>query len=230
MNYEAKLFAGKICRTSAHPRPNPSLFYFPGLSSKPWHDPKDFSFVSYLQNRYLEIKNEYLENQKEIEKMAEQGDLIDPFHKVKEGVCLKFPLINKGVVNNNFEKLMPKTRMLFSELTKIGEGPITNVPFSSSYLSIMKPITSIDKHCGPCNIKLRCELPIILPEASEACFIRVGGEIKFWKEGELMIFDDTYEHESCNLSDIHDRIIMVFDIWHPELLAQEREAMIHLFN
>lgn len=105
-----------------------------------------------------------------------------------------------------------------------------DVPFSSSYLSIMKPITSLDKHFGPCNIRLRCQLPILLPEASEACFIRVGGEIKFWKEGEIIVFDDTYEHESCNLSDIHDRVLLVFDIWHPEIMAQERDAMIQLFK
>ena len=125
---------------------------------------------------------------------------------------------------------MPKTRLMFSELTKIGEGPMTDVPFSSSFLSIMKPITSLDKHYGPCNIRLRCHLPIVLPEESEACFIRVGGEVKFWKEGEMLIFDDSYEHEACNLSEIHDRVVMVFDIWHPEITPQEREAMVSYFN
>lgn len=105
-----------------------------------------------------------------------------------------------------------------------------DVPFSSSYLSIMKPITSLDKHFGPCNIRLRCHLPLVLPDDEEACFIRVGGQVKFWKEGELAIFDDTYEHESCNLSEIHDRVIMVFDIWHPELMPQERDAMVNFFK
>lgn len=125
---------------------------------------------------------------------------------------------------------MPKTYKMFEELWQKGEGPMLDVPFSSSYLSIMKPITSLDKHYGPSNIRLRCQLPIVLPEASEACFIRVGGELKFWKEGEIIVFDDTYEHESCNLSDIHDRVVLVFDIWHPEIMAQERDAMIQLFK
>jgi aspartate beta-hydroxylase len=131
----------------------------------------------------------------------------------------------------DFSKFMPRTYQMFEELRKLGEAPMIDVPFSSSYVSIMKPITSMEKHYGPCNIRLRCHLPIVLPESSdEACFIRVGGEIKFWKEGELLIFDDTYEHESCNLSDVHDRVIMVFDVWHPELMPQERDAMIQLFN
>ena len=50
-----------------------------------------------------------------------------------------------------------------------------NIPFSSSYLSIMKPITTLDKHFGPCNIRLRGHLPLVLPDSEEACFIRVGG-------------------------------------------------------
>lgn len=158
------------------------------------------------------------------------SDMVDPFHKVKEGTCIKYPFVNHGNKIPEFAKLMPKTYKIFEELWKIGEGPMVDVPFSSSYMSIMKPITALDKHYGPCNIRLRCELPILLPESSEACFIRVGGEVKFWKEGEVLIFDDTYEHESCNLSDIHDRVVLVFDVWHPEIIAQERDAMIHLFN
>lgn len=113
---------------------------------------------------------------------------------------------------------------------KRGDAPMLQIPFSTSYLSIMKPVTSLDKHYGPSNIRLRCQLPILLPESSEACFIRVGGEIKFWKEGEITIFDDSYEHESCNLSDIHDRVLLIFDIWHPEIMPQEREAITNLFK
>ena len=70
MTFEAKIFAGKICRTTAHPRPNPQLFYFPGITSKPWHDHKDFNFTKYLESRYKDIKEEYLVHQKEVEKQA----------------------------------------------------------------------------------------------------------------------------------------------------------------
>lgn len=63
MGYEAKFFAGKICKTTAYPRPYPQLFYFPGVTSKPWHDPKDFSFVKFVESRFQEIKEEYLKNQ-----------------------------------------------------------------------------------------------------------------------------------------------------------------------
>lgn len=230
MNYEARIFAGKICKTTAYPRPFPSLFYFPGITSKPWHETGEFSFVKYIESRFKEIKQEFLENKQAIESEAVKSKQVDQFQKVKEGEYLQFPLINKGLLNDKFGTLMPKTMKIFQDLEKAGEGPMRAVPFSSSYLSVMKPTTALNNHYGPCNIRLRCNLPILLPEASEACFIRVGGQVKFWKEGEIIIYDDTYEHESCNLSEVHDLAKIVFDIWHPEITTLEREAMLKLFN
>jgi len=109
MTFEAKLFAGKICKTSAHPRPNPALFYFPGITSKPWHDPHEFNFVKYIQSRFKEIKGEFDENQENIEKHCTESEKIDPFHKVKEGSAITYPIVNKGIKNLEFAKLMPKT-------------------------------------------------------------------------------------------------------------------------
>ncbi|CDW89104.1 aspartyl asparaginyl beta- [Stylonychia lemnae] len=234
MVYEARLFPSKICKTVTSmvnvQRPCPSLFYFPGITAKPWHDSKDFPFTKHLTKHFQEIKDEYLEKKEEIERIASKAIDVDPFHKVKEGSCLKYPYILNGHINSSFHLQMPNTFRILQELSKRGDGPMLNIPFSSSYISIMKPITTIDKHYGPCNIRLRAHLPLLLPDSEEACFIRVGGQIKFWKEGEIIVFDDTYEHESCNLSDIHERVLLVFDVWHPELMPQERQAIIEMFQ
>jgi len=124
-----------------------------------------------------------------------KAEEVEVLHKVKEGSVHKFAMISKGHVEQNFAKVLPKTSKIFGECMKRGDGLYASCTFSSSYISIMKPITSFEKHFGPSNIRLRCHLPLVLPESSEACFIRCGGEIKFWKEGEVIIFDDTYEHE-----------------------------------
>jgi len=44
------------------------------------------------------------------------------------------------------------------------------------------------------------------------CWLRVGGETKTWKEGELLIFDDTVEHEAQNNTN-KDRIVMILDFY-----------------
>ena len=42
------------------------------------------------------------------------------------------------------------------------------------------------------------------------------------------MFDDTIEHEAWNNSD-RDRVVLIFDIWRPELSEQERREVAALF-
>jgi aspartyl/asparaginyl beta-hydroxylase (cupin superfamily) len=69
-------------------------------------------------------------------------------------------------------------------------------------------------------------LPLIVPPG---CGFRVGGETRAWEEGRLLVFDDTVEHEAWNHGD-RDRILLIFDIWRPELDADERRAVTALFE
>ena len=46
---------------------------------------------------------------------------------------------------------------------------------------------------------------------------------------ELLVFDDTVEHEAWNRG-TSDRIILIFDIWRPELSETERRAVTALFE
>ena len=51
--------------------------------------------------------------------------------------------------------------------------------------------------------------------------MRVGNETRPWREGELVIFDDTMEHEAWNRSQ-ELRVVLLFDIWRPEITEAER--------
>ncbi len=59
---------------------------------------------------------------------------------------------------------------------------------------------------------------------SNGCRFRVGAETRFWQRGEAFVFDDTIEHEALNPSD-QLRIVFIFDVWHPDLSAVERDAV-----
>jgi aspartyl/asparaginyl beta-hydroxylase (cupin superfamily) len=52
----------------------------------------------------------------------------------------------------------------------------------------------------------------------------VGNEERPWVEGELLIFDDSIEHEAWNDSS-HERVILLFEIWRPEISEDERELI-----
>ena len=76
------------------------------------------------------------------------------------------------------------------------------------------------------NARLICHLPLVVPPG---CGFRVGGETREWREGELLIFDDTVEHEAWNEGS-SERIILIFDVWRPEIDSEERRAITALFE
>jgi aspartyl/asparaginyl beta-hydroxylase (cupin superfamily) len=44
-----------------------------------------------------------------------------------------------------------------------------------------------------------------------------------------MIFDDSFEHEAWNRSNA-TRIILLFEIWRPELSDEERAGLVHIYE
>lgn len=87
--------------------------------------------------------------------------------------------------------------------------------------SLLAPRTRIPPHVGVSNVRLVTHLPLIIPAD---CGFRVGNETRGWTLGEGFVFDDTIEHEAWNDSG-QLRVVLIFDIWHPDLTPPER-AMI----
>jgi aspartyl/asparaginyl beta-hydroxylase (cupin superfamily) len=74
------------------------------------------------------------------------------------------------------------------------------------------------------NTRLVVHVPLIIPQG---CIYRVGSDMKPWKVGEAWVFDDTIEHEARNDSD-ELRVILMFDIWRPDLSEEERGLLTQL--
>ena len=86
-----------------------------------------------------------------------------------------------------------------------------------AFFSALTPGTHIIKHHGPTNKKLRVHLPIVGADGSE---LRVADTILRGKEGKCMLFDDSFEHEAWHRGST-TRIVLVFDVWHPDLTDKE---------
>ena len=54
--------------------------------------------------------------------------------------------------------------------------------------------THVAPHHGIMNTKLRAHLPLLIP-ANPAPVLVVAGTNLTWTEGNIIVFDDTYEHE-----------------------------------
>jgi len=87
--------------------------------------------------------------------------------------------------------------------------------------SVLAPGTHILPHTGVSNLRVVVHLPLIVPAD---CAIEVGGEAHVWREGEAVVFDDTFEHQAWNRSE-ERRVILLMDTWNPHLDDIEREAL-----
>jgi aspartyl/asparaginyl beta-hydroxylase (cupin superfamily) len=112
-------------------------------------------------------------------------------------------------------------------MAALSHAPLTQIPAGapSILFSRLKPGASIPPHTGMTNARLICHLGLVTPPD---CGLRVGAEVRAWARGEALVFDDSIEHEAWNRSD-RDRIILLFDVWRPEIAGAERSAIGAIF-
>ncbi|MFT3791265.1 MAG: aspartyl/asparaginyl beta-hydroxylase domain-containing protein [Rudaea sp.] len=91
----------------------------------------------------------------------------------------------------------------------------------NAMFSALAPHAHIPPHTGETNARLVAHLPLVVPEN---CHYRVGYDWKQWREGKCWVFDDCIEHEARNDSD-RLRVILMFDVWNPQLAPAEREMV-----
>lgn len=107
---------------------------------------------------------------------------------------------------------------------------IRNVPneYHHAFFSSLAPNTHITPHHGPTNRKLRIHLPLVVPDGE--CILRVGKERIQVQEGKCYVFDDSFEHEAWNSDASNARIVLIIDVWHPELSSSEVKFFTFLQN
>lgn len=91
-----------------------------------------------------------------------------------------------------------------------------------AFFSILESGKSIPAHNGPYAGYLRYHLALMVPQSNPPT-IRVKDQYHTWKEGESILFDDTWNHEVVNDSD-SIRTVLIVDIMRPMPLP------LHLVN
>jgi len=84
----------------------------------------------------------------------------------------------------------------------------------TAFFSILAPGKHLPPHRGPFKGVLRYHLGLIVPKPEVSCGIRVADETRHWKEGESLVFDDTYMHEAWNNTN-RDRVVLFMDFVRP---------------
>ncbi len=94
---------------------------------------------------------------------------------------------------------------------------LQNIPgLRQSMFSILAPRKHIPPHRGPYKGLLRYHLGLMIPGPEGSCRIRVGNNLRSWKEGKSIIFDDSNEHEVWNDTDSY-RVVLFVDFVRPTI-------------
>lgn len=78
--------------------------------------------------------------------------------------------------------------------------------------SIMEPGTHVPLHKGVSKALINGHFALDVPEGD--CRIEVGGEVRGWTEGKLMLLDDTFPHQVWNNTD-KKRVVLLMQIRRP---------------
>jgi len=111
--------------------------------------------------------------------------------------------------------LAPKTRALIEQV------PGMNL----ALFAVLMPGKKLGQHHDPFAFSLRYSLGLSTPN-SEQCGLMVNGEEYQWKDGEGIIFDETYIHAAHNDTAI-PRIILMTDIDRPMHLSWVQRLYFH---
>ena len=133
-----------------------------------------------------------------------------------------------GVPQSHISKIEASAVDLrLSSLAALAHAPQPVIPGRAplALFSRLTPGTHIQPHHGLLNTRLICHLPLIVPDG---CGLRVGAETRSWREGEMLIFDDSFEHEAWNRG-ASDRTILLFEIWRPDIDVDERAQLTRIF-
>lgn len=215
-------------REAALGKQRPTLFYCPDLPQREYYERSEFDWVPRIEAATEAIRDELAAV------LADEGAFSpyvvgDPTRPTRDyhGMLdnpewTSFYICKDGEIVEENAARCPRTAEAVASLPQPRvQGRSPTVMFSR-----LMPGAHIPPHNGMLNTRLICHLPLVVPDG---CGFRVGDLRRGWHEGELLVFDDSIEHEAWNRGNA-DRVILLFDIARPELSDEENAMIAALFE
>lgn len=205
----------------------PRYYYMPGMPQKNFYERSDFPWIESLESHAAEIRAELMTllPEKSAFQPYVQGAINRPQHAqggmVNNPDWSAFYLWKDGALVPENAARCPHT---VEVMKKIPLAHVVNRS-PSVLFSLLRPGAHIPAHTGLINTRLICHLPLIVPKG---CTFRVGNEERDWVKDRAWVFDDTMEHEAWNRSN-ETRVVLLFEVWQPELTANERDDVCAMF-
>lgn len=189
---------------------------FSGLNYKPVHDKADYPWAAQLESAFATIRDEILNIPAECDFLGYEGGLA------AENMWSVIPMYYMGTPIHDFQKHCPKT----VEIVKNLSGHCFDYPWGDCLFSRQAGGSHLIAHCSIDAFRLRAHLGLDVPEG---CEMRVKDNLLHWRNGEVFIFEDSFEHEVWNRSD-KPRTVLIIDFWHPDLTDIEKQALMAGFR
>ena len=206
----------------------PRYYYFPGLPQIQFYDRQLFPWLDEVERATADVRSELMAILGEPGTFAPyvQGDASRPYNN--QAGMLNNPAWSAFYLWKNGEPVPENAARCPRTLQALRNAPLARVQNRSPSIlfSLMQAGAHIPPHNGLINTRLICHLPVLVPGVAE---FRVGNEVRPWVEGRAWAFDDTIEHEAWNRAD-STRVILLFDVWRPELSEEERALVVALFE
>jgi aspartate beta-hydroxylase len=211
--------------TPADPRQRPKFLFFPDIPNTPFLDPYLQPWAKTLADAFPDIRAEAAQL------LADQVPLPgfltfkpgDNVAKHLSGTSDNpawdaFFFYRRGKRYDDNHARCPRTSAVLEsiELCRVRDQA------PEICFSVLTPGSHIMPHFGVTNTRVVMHLPLIV--TGDCALHIVDGDSHRWKEGELMMFDDTFQHEAWNRSE-QTRVILLMDCWNPHLTEVEKLAV-----
>jgi beta-hydroxylase len=196
---------------------NVFMLIFSKVRRTPFIPVTDFAELAPLQQNWQVICAEAenllaLKKIKAAEKNEDAG-----FNALLKNGWQHFYLKWYDAIHPSAQHLCPQTFALLQSIPSVKVATFAELP----------PGAKLNPHRDPFAGSLRYHLGLATPN-NDRCFIEVDGQRFSWRDGQAMIFDETYLHWAINGSD-RGRIIMVCDIERP-MRFRWTQAVNHLLG
>ncbi|MDB5151541.1 MAG: Aspartyl/Asparaginyl beta-hydroxylase [Mucilaginibacter sp.] len=182
---------------------NMPMYALSGVENKPFISSSSFPQLNLLKNNWEIIRDEALQlEREELIKGSDQYNDVG-FNSFFRRGWKRFYLKWYNDFHPSAKKYCPKTIELLKSIPSVKAAMFAVLPAGAQLL----------QHRDPYAGSLRYHLGLITPN-SEDCYIVVDGQSYSWKDGDDVLFDETYIHYAENKTDT-DRIILFCDIERP---------------
>ena len=182
---------------------NALVFLFSAVPAKAFQDVRQFPELAPLAAQWTTLRDEAqrLFDQGHIRGALANNDI--GFNSFFKYGWKRFYMKWYGDPLPSAEALCPKTVALLATIPSV----------KAAMFAILEPGAHLNPHRDPFGGSLRYHLGLVTPN-SDACFIVVDGERYSWRDGEAVMFDETFIHWAENKTST-TRIILFCDIERP---------------